>query len=141
MPPNAKGGKGYKKGKHSSADLESNMIACNPGENQMFGRVLKALGSRRFSVFCNDSKTRICKICGSMRKSDYVEKGSLVLMSVRNLSQSTAKEVQSCVEIGDIIMLIPSDAYGKLKKTEGVNPLLFLDLENQEGGAIKNRVA
>jgi len=123
MPSNVKGGKGYKKGKH--ADSEPQMIECDSSQNQMYGRVMKSLGNRRFRIFCNDNKERICRICGSMRKSQWVEEKLLVLISIRDL-YNTAESRQT-TETGDIIGLIDTGLYGKMKKLPGINPLLFVD--------------
>jgi initiation factor 1A len=131
--PNAKGGKGYKKGKHD--DSEKQLLECNESENQMYGRAMKSLGNRRFRIFCNDNKERICRVCGSMRKSEWIEPGSLVLISVRELSMSTVhgkvtedKEVY----IGDIIGLIDPSLVGKMKKLPNVNPILFTNVETRD---------
>lgn len=123
MPSNVKGGKGYKKGKH--ADSEPQMIECDSSQNQMYGRVMKSLGNRRFRIFCNDNKERICRICGSMRKSQWVEEKLLVLISIRDLYNTT--ESLQTTETGDIIGLIDTGLYGKMKKLPGINPLLFVD--------------
>jgi len=123
MPSNVKGGKGYKKGKH--ADSEPQMIECDSSQNQMYGRVMKSLGNRRFRIFCNDNKERICRICGSMRKSQWVEEKLLVLISIRDLYNTT--ESRQATETGDIIGLIDTGLYGKMKKLPGINPLLFVD--------------
>lgn len=139
MPPNAKGGKGYKKGKHGG-DTEPTMIACNNTDNQMYGRVMKALGNRRFRIFCNDNKERICKICGAMRKSQWIEEGLIVIISIRDLSNAKNNENSSTIEIGDIIELLDTRLYGKMKKIEGINPLLFVDLENRDANERKRNV-
>ena len=123
MPSNVKGGKGYKKGKHT--DSEPQMIECDSSQNQMYGRVMKSLGNRRFRIFCNDNKERICRICGSMRKSQWVEEKLLVLISIRDLYNTT--ESLQMTETGDIIGLIDTGLYGKMKKLPGINPLLFVD--------------
>jgi len=135
--PNAKGGKGYKKGKHD--DSEAQLIECNESENQMYGRAMKSLGNRRFRIFCNDNKERICKVCGSMRKSQWVEQGSLVLISVRDLSMSTVHGTDQ-VDIGDIIGLIDTSLTGKMKKLPGINPLLFTNVETRDSALLKKIV-
>ena len=135
--PNAKGGKGYKKGKHD--DSEAQLIECNESENQMYGRAMKSLGNRRFRIFCNDNKERICKVCGSMRKSQWVEQGSLVLISIRDLSMSTVHGNDQ-VDIGDIIGLIDPSLTGKMKKLPGINPLLFTNVETRDSALLKKIV-
>jgi initiation factor 1A len=139
MPPNAKGGKGYKKGKHGGND-EPVFIECDERDNQMYGRVVENLGQRRFRVYCNDNVKRICKICGSMRKSEWVEKGLIVVISIRDLSDSRFNTNSADIKIGDIIRIMESSLYGKLKKMENVNPLLFTDIENTSDAEISRRL-
>lgn len=142
MPINTKGGKGCKKGKNANNDFEPEMVICNEDDSQMYGRVMASLGSRRFKVFCNDNKERICKVCGAMRKSDWVEKGALVLIGLRNLSMvlNDSDKGKQGADVGDIIGLIDTRLYGKMKKIEGINPLLFTDVENMDKGTIKRRI-
>lgn len=135
--PNAKGGKGYKKGKHD--DSEAQLLECNESQNQMYGRTMKSMGNRRFRIFCNDNKERICRVCGSMRKSQWVEQGSIVLISIRDLSMSTVHGAQE-VDIGDIIGLVDPRVIGKMKKLEGINPLLFTNVETKDSSSLKKIV-
>jgi len=136
--PNAKGGKGYKKGKHD--DSEKQLLECDEGQNQMYGRTMKSLGNRRFRIFCNDNKERVCKVCGSMRKSQWVEPGSLVLISIRDLSMSTVHGGTGDVDIGDIIGLIDPSLIGKMKKVPGVNPLLFTNVETRDKSLLNKSI-
>jgi translation initiation factor IF-1 len=140
MPVNKQGGKGCKKGKNGKDDDDVLLVECKEGEGQMFGRVIKVEGDRRFRVFCNDSKERICKLAGTIRRGDRVEKGGLVLISIRDLSFSTTKVLDEDSKVGDIISNIDPRLYGKLKKIEGINPLLFINLETEDKAAIKARV-
>jgi initiation factor 1A len=131
MPINKNGGKGCKKGKSVSKDDDTIlMVECNKADGQMFGRVLKAVGDRRFVIFCNDSKQRTCKLAGSVRKNDWVETGGIVLISVRDLSFTTTGSLASNTEVGDIISTVDSRLYSKLKKLDGINQLLFTAIEN-----------
>ena len=140
MPVNKQGGKGCKKGKNAKDDDDVLLVECKEGEGQMFGRVVKVEGDRRFRIFCNDSKERICKLAGTIRRGDRVEKGGLVLISIRDLSFSTTKVLDEESKVGDIISNIDPRLYGKLKKIEGINPLLFVNLETEDKAAIKARV-
>jgi initiation factor 1A len=138
MPPNAKGGKGYKKGKNDDADAQ--LLECNESQNQMYGRAMKSLGNRRFLIFCNDNKERICRVCGSMRKSQWVERGSIVLISLRDVSMSIDKEDRKNIDIGDIIGLVDPSLIGKMKKVDGINPLLFTNIEDRDSTSLKKSI-
>jgi initiation factor 1A len=137
---NAKGGKGYKKGKND--DSEAQVLECNAAENQMYGRTMKSLGNRRFRIFCNDNKERICRVCGSMRKSQWVEQGSIVLISIRDLSIAGGAAEGSLgeIDIGDIIGLVDPRVFGKMKKLEGINPLLFTNVETRDPALLKKSI-
>jgi initiation factor 1A len=131
MPPNQKGGKGYKKGKHSSE--ESKMFDWDESDGQMLGRVTKTLGNRRFKVYCNDNRERICKLCGSIRKGQWVNDGSIVLISLRGLSDRDND--------ADIIHVPDVSLYSKMKKIEGVNPSLFLAFDAKDVEKVMQNVA
>jgi initiation factor 1A len=126
--PNKKGGKGYKKGKHGG-DGEAKLVEWNEEEGQMLGRVLKSLGNRRFRVYCNDNKERLAKLCGSTRKSEWVSEGSIVLIGIRELGTATTTKSE---EVCDILTIVDSGVYGKLKKMDGVNILLFSSVEKDD---------
>ncbi len=136
MPSNMKGGKGYRKGKHATAD-DAKMLEWDADKGQMIGRTVKKLGDRRFRVFCNDNKERICKLAGTMRKSQWVDEGVLVLIGIREIGTSLTEK---STEVGDILTLVDPRIYGKLKKQEGLNTLLFTNLENEDSAAIKRKV-
>lgn len=78
--PNKKGGKNYKKSKHT----DDEPILYERQEGQMYGRILKLLGNCNVLVFCNDNKERICHIRGSMRKKVWLGPGDIVLLSLRD---------------------------------------------------------
>ena len=135
MPANMKGGKGYRKGKHGADDAK--MLEWDTEKGEMLGRTIKKLGDRRFRVFCNDNKERICKLAGSMRKSQWVDEGVLVLIGIRAIGTSLTEKSQ---EIGDILSLVDPQLYGKLKKQEGLNALLFTNLETEDSAAIRRKI-
>ena len=130
--PNLKGGKNYKKMKHSQgAKPELHDI----GEGQMIGKVMRLLGDRQAQVYCNDNVERICKIRGKLRKKVWIATGDIVLLSLREFS-TIAEEDDSDDDIaqaapsakpskGDILAKYDSEVYSKLKKQDGVNKKLF----------------
>jgi initiation factor 1A len=136
MPANTKGGKGYRKGKNTTAE-NVKMLEWDADKGQMIGRTLKKLGDRRFNVFCNDNKNRICKLAGSIRKNQWVDEGALVLIGIRELGTSTTEK---STEIGDILALVDTGIYGALKKQEGMNKLLFTNLEADDAATIQRKV-
>jgi initiation factor 1A len=134
--PNVKGGKGYKRGKNSTT--EEKMIEWNESEGQMIGRVIGVLGSRRFNVYCNDNKTRICRLCGSMNKSDWINKGAIVLIAQRSLTTSTTGN--SGKEIGDVTHVFDAIFYKDLKAMPNTNPVLFTQVEEKNIEDVIKRV-
>jgi translation initiation factor 1A len=126
MPPNKKGGKGYKKKASSSAE-DSNALYIDRGPDQMVARVLRKLGDRNMLVFCNDNKVRICHICGKMKGRVWINPGDVVLVSLRDFGGSKQ------TDRGDIIAMYLPEHYGKLRKEDGVNPKVFMSLETMEG--------
>jgi translation initiation factor 1A len=124
MPINKKGGKNCKKGKNSTAKEDEMifMVECNKNDGQMFGRITKVLGDKRFSVRCNDGKDRVCKLSGTIRKNDRVELNGIVLISIRD---PTLGSMNSDSNRGDIIANVDSRLHKHLKEMEGINPILF----------------
>jgi initiation factor 1A len=134
--PNVKGGKGYKRGKHSTTDEK--MIEWDEADGQMIGRVIGVLGSKRFNVYCNDNKTRICRLCGSMNKSDWINKGAIVLIAQRILGTGTTGN--SGKEIGDVTHVFDTCFYKDLKAMPTTNPVLFTQVEEKNIEEVMKRV-
>jgi translation initiation factor 1A len=59
-------------------------------EGQLYARVIRMLGNGRLAARCGDGKERICKICGSMRKREWVNPGDTVLVSLREFDDEKA---------------------------------------------------
>jgi translation initiation factor 1A len=126
MPPNKKGGKNYKKGKH--AEPEAILHDCLDG--QMYGRIIKLLGGCNAIVYCNDNRERLCHIRGTMRKKVWLATGDIVLISLRDLNSSAAT---SSIDRGDICAKYEKEIHKKLKeKDRTINPLLFTSIETAE---------
>ena len=73
--PNKKGGKNYKKSKHTDAEP----IIYERQEGQMYGRIIKLLGNCNVLVLCNDKRERLCHIRGSMRKKVWLGPGDIIM--------------------------------------------------------------
>jgi initiation factor 1A len=128
--PNIRGGKSYKKSKGKTKFGEDQDVAyLEIGEGQMVGRIVKLLGNLNATVYCQDNKQRICKICRSIKKSVKFEVGDVVLISLRDCEVSTA-ELQSGVrgDKGDILDRFHPKQYKELLDT-GINSAMFLTLD------------
>ena len=94
-----KGGKKKRRGKN--INLAARKIEF-PTEEQHYGEVVKVLGSGRFEInyFIENaidiqhmsgkfkSNTMICSIRGNMRRRIYVNKGDIVIISLRDFQQN-----------------------------------------------------
>jgi translation initiation factor 1A len=132
--PNTTGGKNYKKSKHSSGSFAPAFIDRQP--DQLYARIVKLLGNRNLLAYCNDNKTRICHIRGSMRKKVWINIGDLVLISVRDFEkdlQQSGKEY----ERADVVAKYDVEHLSKLKKMPDINQKLFLQLETADGTLLK----
>jgi translation initiation factor 1A len=127
--PNLTGGKHYKKSKQTGS-IEKPFV--DRQEDQQYGRVLRNLGGRNMLVYCNDSKTRLCHICGAMRKFNWLNVGDLVLISLRDFEKKPEPGSKE-YEKGDIIHKYDQEHLGKLKKQADINPKLFMQLETMDG--------
>jgi translation initiation factor 1A len=129
--PNQTGGKNYKKSKHASSSTKSVFIERQP--DQMYARIVKNLGDRNMLVYCNDNKTRLCHIRGSMRKRIWINVGDLVLISLRSFEKTPDDDHTKQYEKGDIVAKYDEDQFGKLKKMPDINRKLFMQLETMDG--------
>jgi initiation factor 1A len=81
--PNLRGGKAYKKSKKSSGnDDDENVLFLRKEKDQMVGRLTKLLGNLNTSVFCEDNKTRLCKIAVGIKKSIRFAVGDIVGIAI-----------------------------------------------------------
>ncbi len=88
MPKNkGKGGKGFRSGKKTTADTGSSRKLEYKTENQEYGRIIKALGSRNFMVLTNEGKEIVSHVPKKFKhKSSRVwfNVDDIVLITVRS---------------------------------------------------------
>lgn len=103
MPP--------KRSKHrNTADRNTDDIVFKD-EEQHYATVTKSLGNGRFEIESDDGFTRIGKLRGNMKKSQWVTSGSLVLISLREFGEHSSSKAD--------ILLKYSDAAAKQLKRYG----------------------
>jgi initiation factor 1A len=129
--PNIRGGKSYKKSKGKTKFDDDDQVAyLEIAKDQMVGRILKLLGNLNATVYCQDNKQRLCKICRSIKKSVRFDVGDVVLISLRDCEVSTselAKGVRG--DKGDILDRFHPKQFKELKE-QGINPAIFLTLSS-----------
>ena len=121
MPPNKKGGKGYKKGKGGTDEP----VFIDKLPDQFVARAVRLLGERNVLCYCDDNILRICHICRRMKGREFVEAGDIVLVSLRDFSNADPKTIKR----GDILAKYAPEQVSKMKKEEGANPKVFIKLE------------
>jgi len=129
--PNQTGGKNYKKKKKHGIESE-NVVNIDRQPGQQIARVIKVLGNCNLQCYCNDDAVRICHIRGGLQKKVWMNIGDIILISLRD---DTAAEKGK--ERADIIAKYDPRLLSKLKKEEGVNLKLFLQLENSDGNVLE----
>ncbi len=132
--PNTTGGKNYKKSKHSSGSFAPAFIDRQP--DQVYARIIKVLGNMNLLAYCNDNKTRLCHIRGSMRKKVWINVGDIVLISVRDFEKDLSQSGKT-YERADIVAKYDHEHLSKLKKMPDINQKLFLQLETADGTLLK----
>jgi len=136
--PNFKGGKHYKKKAKTDGDSAAALMIERQADQQV-ARVTKVLGNRNMQCYCNDNKVRICRVRGKLRNRVYIEQGDVVLISLRTLDDgSDSDEAAGATkpDRGDILAKYPLETHSKLKKEDGVNPKIFMQIEAMEGGKV-----
>lgn len=129
--PNIRGGKSYKKSKGKTKfDDDDKVEYLDVGKDQMVGRILRLLGNLNATVYCQDNKQRLCKICRSIKKSVRFDVGDIVLVSLRDCEVSQA-ELDKGVRgsRGDILDRFHPKQFKELKEN-GVNSAMFLTLDS-----------
>jgi len=129
--PNLRGGKAYKKskGKSKAYGEDTDIVFIEKELGQLVGRITKILGNLNVSVYCEDKIQRICKIRSGIKKKVRFETGDIILVSLRDCEVSASdleKGIRS--DRGDVIEKYNPRQYSSLKE-EGVNPLLFVNLD------------
>ena len=138
MPPNAKGGKNYKKRKTGGGDAQDmDALYIERQAGQAPARVIRNLGSRNMRCYCNDNIMRFCHVRGAMKGRVWIEVGDIVLVSLREIVNETKEKLKDTenrkVDRGDILAKYAPEHLSKLRKEDGVNNRLFLKLETMEG--------
>ena len=125
--PNIRGGKGYKKFKKGNDEEEITFIEKE--SDQYVGCIMKLVGSLNASVFCQDNKTRICKIAEGIKKKVRFYVGDIVLLSYRDdlISKQELLEGKHS-DRGDILGKYPAEQYSQLKAA-GINPHIFRHID------------
>ncbi len=144
--PNVHGGKAYKKGKRAVApDAASARPADELGDGQLYARVLRMLGDRRVTCFCNDGVERICKIRGALCKGPKKQRitvNDIVIISCRTFDSGDAgssdddKDGGSSTGAGvaDIIAWVAPQHHRQVKKRPDTHRHLFASATTAAGG-------
>ncbi len=117
---NTTGGKNYKKSKHVTQAPYPDRLP-----DQMWARVIKNLGNRNMQCYCNDGKTRLCHVRGSMRNRVWINVGDLILVSLRDITGEPNEK-------GDIIAKFDQEHIHRLKSEKGINQNLFIQVETMD---------
>jgi|688.fasta_scaffold432196_1 translation initiation factor 1A len=75
------------KNKNKNKNNDDKMILKNPDDLQEYAHVLRALGNKRFEVYCFDGKKRLAHVRGSLRKT-MVKVDNIVLVSLRDFQDN-----------------------------------------------------
>jgi translation initiation factor 1A len=133
MPKNLKGGKQFKR-KAKDGDDDLSIFTIDRQEGQQIARAIKLLGNRNVMCYCNDNNVRVCHIRGKMRGRVFIDVGDIVLISLRDFELGLAKDVKDLN--GDILAKYPYECLTRLKKENGINPKLFMQLEVLNGTSL-----
>lgn len=134
MPPNAKGGKGFKKKKKQSNDSEP--IFIDRAAGQMPARAIRLLGNRNVLCYSNDNVLRMCHICGKMKGRVFIEPGDVVLITLRDFMVDASPAQLKAIKMGDIVGKYAPEQFNSLKAEAGVNPKLFMKIESSGGCSV-----
>lgn len=119
---NLTGGKAFKKGRKVRDDDPEAGPAKFVGRDtdQDYARILRSLGNRRMSCFCNDGVERICKIRGTLcwgPRKVRMEAGDIIIFSLRDCDTDG--------DAGDILSKVPPKFWRDVRKETGIHTHLF----------------
>lgn len=81
-----------------------------PEKGEDYGKIVENCGDRRFMVLCGDMITRMCHVCGRMKKRIWVNVGDLVVVSVRDF-EPTKGDINHCYSPAEASVL---ESQGKI---------------------------
>lgn len=121
--PNQKGGKGYKKAKKTSFQTPAFETAK---DGQLYARVLKRLGDKRFSLVIHDTtKPVLGRARGALKGWHTIRSDDIVLISGRDFrNNEDEKEVEQSY---DIIGFYTNDQVRKLIKSGEITDSSFTE--------------
>ena len=102
-----RGGKRHSKMKTYSLDD----LIPSKDDNQSYAYVSQKYGDGRYSIMCYDKVTRMGIVAGKLKKSSRIDKGALVLVSLREFQDDKC----------DIIYHYTAEDIDKLTKSNNIN--------------------
>lgn len=115
--------KGKRKGARRAVAAEkSREILYRDEDGQSYAIVTAMLGNGRLKARCEDTIERLCKIRGSMRRSEWISIGDLVLVSLRSYQDSK----------GDVLHRYPHEDVRRLRKMGELVAIKFADQREEE---------
>ena len=95
MTKNTKGGSKHKKYARNRNPINRNKLSdLKKTENQEYAFVKDVLGNCRFRLICWDKKERLGILRGKMKKRQWVQRGELVLASLREFQDDKCEIIQ-----------------------------------------------
>ena len=107
-----------KKSKHRNTADRSHEAVVFKEDDQHYAVATKSLGAGRFELTCDDGTTRLGKLRGNMRRSQWVSAGSVVLISLRDFG-SADDDMKHCK--ADILLKYSDTAIKQLRRYGELN--------------------
>jgi translation initiation factor 1A len=99
-------------------------------DDQHYAHVIKSLGGGRFEIECDDGTSRVGKLRGNMRKSQWVSAGCVVLVSYRDFETETSNMSKGTPK-ADILLKYSDVATKQLRR---YGELEWLKIKAARGG-------
>jgi translation initiation factor 1A len=72
--------RGGRKPSGNTGEVITRVRTPRKDEGEILGTVTKMLGASHFTIQCMDSKTRMCRLRGKMRKRVWIREGDIVIV-------------------------------------------------------------
>jgi translation initiation factor 1A len=103
--------RGKRNGRSKTYSLDD--LVPSVEDNQVYAYVTLKYGDGRYEIMCYDKVTRLGLLRGSLKKNSRIDKGGLILVSLRDYQDDRC----------DIIYQYKPDDIEKLQKANKINPI------------------
>lgn len=113
----------------------SNRLRISESEEEIYAQVTAIFGNAMCEVICIDNKKRLCHIRGKFRgrgkRDNFINRGSWLLVGLREWESSEAKEAKGKLPNCDLLEVYNDSDKERLKNTIQINWSVFVENDSK----------